>query len=184
MLVALPESRDLSEPVVTPRMHVRGPTYGLLDDVDVVRYLRDLWIEPSGVETPSVLAVDLQGRFPTPDALVELVLPLAREVSSGSYGQLALIFCTPNESAKIILRGLAESQAVSFFIADSVDAISDAEPGGPLTAAQLDTLERLRRLGGSATASVFAAEASLEPSAATNRLVGLRDLGLVQVHGR
>ena len=184
MLLSFPVSRDLPSPGPAPRMHVRGPTRGVLDDVDVVRRLRDLWIEPSGVETPSVLAVNLEGAFPTPDALVELVLPMAKTISSGSYGQLALVFCTPNESTRMILRALAESQGLSFFIADAVDAISDAEPAGPLTAAQIDTLERLRKLGGQATASVFAAEASLEPSAATNRLVGLRDIGLVQVHGR
>lgn len=126
----------------------------------------------------------LEGRFPTPDALVGLVLPLPKTISSGSYGRLALVFCTQNESTKVILRALAESQAMSFFVADSVDAVRDAEPVGPLTAGQRDTLEKLRKLGGQATASVFAAQASVGASAATNQLVSLSDMGLVQVQDR
>jgi hypothetical protein len=155
---------------------VRGPTYGLFTEGEG---LWSQWLRPSGVESPSVLAVDLEGRFPTPAALVDLVLPLANATSGGSFGQLALIFCTSDEATKTLLRALADAHGVSFFIADSVDAIREAEPAGPLTPAETETLERLRDLGGRTTVSVFATDASLEPSAANNRLMALHEKGLL-----
>jgi hypothetical protein len=169
---------------LAPLLHVRGPTHGVLDDVGDLRWLKEQWIEASGVETPTVLAVNLEGRFPTSAALVELVLPLAKAVSAGSYGQLALTFCTPDEATKVILRALAEANETPFFIANSIDEVRDAEAVGPLTATDLETLEILRGLGGRTTVSIFATEASLEPSAAHNRLVGVRDKGLVQWQDR
>lgn len=127
-----------------------------------------------------MLAVNLEGRFATPTALMELVLPLAKSVSSGAYGQLALVFCTPDQATKAVLAALGQANEATFFIADSIDDLRNAEPVGPLTAGELETLRVLRNLGGRSTVSVFAAEASLEPSAANNRLMNVSEKGLVQ----
>lgn len=142
------------------------------------------WIESSGVQDPTVLAINLEGRFATPSALMELVLPLAKSVSGGAYGQLALVFCTPEPATKAVLEALAQANQATFFIADSIDDLRDAEPAGPLTTGELETLRMLRGLGGRSTVSVFAAEASLEPSAANNRLMNVSEKGLVQWQDR
>ena len=163
---------------MAPGLHVRGPTHGVLDEPAQVDWRG--WVSASGVGEPTVLAVNLEGRFPTPAALVELAVPLAKSVSSGSYGQLALVFCTPDRATKAVLAALAQANDARFFIADSIDDLRDAEPAGALTAGELETLEMLRNLGGRTTASVFAANASLEPSAASNRLMNVAEKGLVQ----
>lgn len=179
MLLQVVSSHSPKRPLAPehPGLHVRGPTHGVFDQFPPARW--ENWLVPSGVQDPSVLAVNLEGRFPTPAALVDLVLPVAKAVENNSLGQLVLIFCTPDPATKIILRALAESHDVAFFIADSVDEIRNAEPAGSLTPTELETLELLHRLGGRTTVSVFAAEASLEPSAANNRLMSVREHGLL-----
>jgi HPt (histidine-containing phosphotransfer) domain-containing protein len=167
---------------LAPGLHVRGPTHGVLDAPEQIEWAK--WIRASGVREPTVLAINLEGRFATPAALIELVAPLAQSVSSGQYGQLALVFCTPDEATKAVLAALAEAHGATFFIANSIEELREAEPAGPLTAGERETLRMLRELGGRTTASVFAAEASLEPSAANNRLVNVSEKGLVQWQDR
>jgi hypothetical protein len=163
---------------MAPGLHVRGPTHGVLDRPEQIEW--SSWVRASGVGAPTVLAVNLEGRFPTPAALQELVVPLARSVSGGSYGQLALVFCTPDPATKAVLAALAEANEARFFIANSIEDLRDAEPAGALTAGERETLAMLRDLGGRTTASVFAANASLEASAAQNRLMSVAEKGMVQ----
>lgn len=167
---------------MAPGLHVRGPTHGVLDEPAKVDWTS--WISASGVEAPTVLAINLEGRFATPAALMELVVPLAKAVSGGSYGQLVLVFCTPDVATKAVLKALAEANDARFFIADSVDTLREAEPAGRLTPGEQETLKMLHNLGGRTTVSVFAAEASLEASAAHNRLMNIVDKGLVQWQDR
>jgi len=167
---------------MAPGLHVRGPTHGVLDEPEKIGWSN--WISASGVGEPTVLAVNLEGRFATPAALMELVVPLAKSVSGGSYGQLALVFCTPDQATKAVLMALAEVNDARFFVADSVDNLREAEPAGRLTPGELETLDMLRNLGGRSTVSIFATEASLEPSAAHNRLMNVADKGLLQWQDR
>jgi DNA-binding MarR family transcriptional regulator len=164
-----------------PRLFVRGPdTTGTLDDVEAIRRFRDSLVSPSGVTQPTALVVNLEGRFPTPSVLVELILPLAQAVRAGTYGPVALVVCSQDDAVWTVLRALAQAQSLPIFLARSPSELYDAEPAGALTPTEKETLEVLRRLGGRTTVSTFAAATSLEPNAATNRLVNVVNKGFVQ----
>lgn len=163
-----------------PRLELRGPTTGPLDDVAVNRRFREELVKPSGVEEPTALVLNLEGRFPSTAVLIELVLPLAQAAKSGAYGPLALVVCTRDEAVRVVLRALAQANALPMFLAASPGELHDAEPAGPLTATERETLEVLHRLGGRASVSTFAEATSLEPNAATNRLVNVVNKGFTQ----
>lgn len=164
-----------------PRLVIRGPgTTGPLDNVAEIRRFRDNLLNPSGVTEPTALVVNLEGRFPSPGVLVELILPLAQAARAGTHGPLALVVCTQDAAVQVLMKALAETYALPIFLASSPSELGDAEPAGPLTATERETLEVLRRLGGRATVSTFAEATSLEPNAATNRLVNVVNKGFVQ----
>jgi hypothetical protein len=146
----------------------------------VNRKFREDLVKPSGVEEPTALVLNLEGRFPTTAVLIELVLPLAQAAKSGVHGPLALVVCTRDEAVRVVLRALAQAHAVPIFLAASPGELHDAEPAGPLTATERETLEVLHRLGGRASVSTFAEATSLEPNAATNRLVNVVNKGFTQ----
>ena len=165
-----------------PHLFVKGPaTTGPLDDVAKIRRFRDEeLVVPSGVSEPTTLVLNLEGRYPTPSVLVELVLPLARAAKAGRYGPMTLVVCTQDDGARTVLRALAEAEDVPMFVAPSPRELDEAEPIGSLTLTERETLEVLHRLGGRSTIATFAQEAGLEANAATNRLVNVMNKGFVQ----
>ncbi len=164
-----------------PRLFVRGPdTTGPLDDVAGIRQFRDDLLNPSGVTEPTALVINLEGRFPSPAVLVELVLPLAQAAKAGTYGPLVLVVCTQDDAVRTLVAALAQMHGLPIFLARSPAELNDAEPAGPLTPTERETLQVLRRLGGRATVSTFAEATSLEPNAATNRLVNVVNKGFAQ----
>lgn len=163
-----------------PQLFVRGPdTTGPLHDVKAIRRFRDDLVKPSGVSEPTALVVNLEGRFPTASVLLELILPLAQAAKAGTYGPLALIVCTQDDSVRMVLRALAQMHGVAMFVAPSPSELDDAEPIGSLTPTERETLEALHRLGGRSTISTFATATGLEANAATNRLVNVLNKGFV-----
>lgn len=165
-----------------PRLFIKGPdTTGPLDDVVKIRHFRDAeLIAPSGVSEPTTLILNLEGRYPTPSVLVELVLPLTQEAKAGRYGPMTVVVCTQDDGLRTLLSALAQDQDVPLFIAPSPRQLDKAEPVGSLTATERETLDLLRRLGGRSTIATFAQAAGLEANAATNRLVNLMNKGFLQ----
>ncbi len=164
-----------------PHLEVRGPdTTGPLDDVERIRQFREALLQPSGVSEPTALVINLEGRFPTPSVLLELIIPLAQAARAGTYGPLALIVCTQDEGTRTVLRALAETRDLALYLAPSPDELEAAEPAGPLTPTERQTLGLLHRLGGRTTISSFARTAGLEANAATNRLTNVLSKGFVQ----
>lgn len=164
-----------------PHLFVRGPdTTGPLDDVAAIRRFRDDLLKPSGVSEPSVLVVNLEGRFPTTSVLLELIMPLALAARAGTYGPLALVVCSQDDAVRTVIRALAQMNDVAIFLARSPSDLDEAEAAGSLTPTELETLEVLHRLGGRSTISTFAEATGLESNAATNRLVNVLNKGFVQ----
>ncbi len=183
MLLNVPSRPRPAAPLeshLLPRLVLRGPTVGLWHDVNRIREYRDALVAPSGTEEPTVLALNLEGRFPTPGVLTELVIPLAKAANSRRFGPIILVICTPDEATRTVLRALAETSNVTFYVAHSSKDLSAAEPVGSLTQSDFDTLDILRRLGGRATVSAFSSMSGLAASAATNRLVGVLNKGLIE----
>lgn len=156
------------------------PTHGLVLDPGQIAAYRDSLIRPTGVQEPTVLAINLEGRFPLAEVLHELVVPLAQAARSGSLGPVMLVFCTPSAQVRDTLEALAEKHKLPLFIAPSAERIADAVPIGDLTATERETLEIVRRLGGSVNVAAFAKATGLAAPAATNRLVNVMQKGFMQ----
>ena len=127
-------------------------------------------VQPSGVEVPTVLIINLEGRFPSAAALYELMVPLGRALAAGSHGELALVLATPDPALATVIRAIAQSVGLGMFLAPSADSLDQAEPIGPLSPTDLETLAILRRLGGRASVSMVAQAADIDHKAAGNRL--------------
>lgn len=164
-----------------PRLVVRGPdTTGPLDDVVQIRRFREDLVKPSGVTEPTVLVINLEGRFPSASVLVELIMPLAQAARAGTHGPLAVVVCTQEDAVRTVVRALAQTHDLPIFLAGSPAELGEAEAAGTLTPTERETLEVLHRLGGRATISAFAETTGLESNAATNRLVNVLNKGFVQ----
>lgn len=167
-----------------PHLELRAPvmpggTVGpLVDRAAVAEFVANL-VNASGVKEPTVLIVNLEGRFPAPAVLIDLVVPLGEAASRGTRGPLAVVFVTSDDATRGVLKALAEAYDLAIFIAPAVDRLRDGEPAGALTATDHATLEVLQSLGGRATVARFAQAAGLEASAATNRLVSLQKKGFL-----
>jgi len=156
-----------------------GGTVGPLLDRDEVASFRDAVLAPSGVREPTVLALNLEGRFPSAAVLLELVVPLGRAARSRTHGPLAIVLCTTDEAVRTIIRAVAETHDLALFLAPAPDRLAEAEAVGVLTATERETLEILRHLGGRVTVANFAEASGLEPSAASNRLMNVSQKGFV-----
>jgi len=164
-----------------PHLFVRAPdTTGPLLDVAQIRQFRNDLLMPSGVSDPTVLMINLEGRFPTAGVLVELIMPLAQAARAGTYGPLAVVVCTQDESVRTVVRALAQTHDLPMYLAPSPRELGEAEPAGSLTPTERETLEVLHRLGGRTTISTFAQATGLQSNAATNRLVNVLNKGFTQ----
>jgi hypothetical protein len=163
-----------------PDLQRRSPTtLGPLLDLDVISDFIAAVVKPSGVGIPTVLVLNLEGRFPSASALFELVVPLGRAIASGKHGKLALVLATPDPTLRSVIRAIAESFGLGMFLAPSADSLDQAEPIGPLSPSDLETLAILHRLGGRASVSMFAQAANIDHKAAGNRLASLDQRQLV-----
>src|SRR5690349_4983544 len=61
-----------------PELEVRAPTAGPLTDVGEVAAFVDGLIRPTGARQPTVLVINLEGRFPNASVVFDLVVRLGR----------------------------------------------------------------------------------------------------------
>lgn len=110
----------------------------------------------------------------------DLILQPASAIPSGAFGNVSCVVVASDSHLKNYVRVVAMNSGAPIWISDSwSDYIHRAEPAGPLTESERETLEALRERGGEATASQIAEQLQLEPAAAGNRLAGLERKGFV-----
>src|SRR5688572_27991106 len=119
-----------------PRVEVRGPTAGPLFDAGQAALFHRQILGTTGVAEPTVLMLNLEGRFPSSAVLHELVVGLGGALRAGLYGQLMVVIATPDESVRDVLRALAAAHDVPLWVAASVDRLWLAEPAVPLSYAE------------------------------------------------
>lgn len=153
------------------------PTHGPVVDRAAIARFRDQLLPLTALQQPTVLAIDLEGSFPSAPVLIELVVPLAQEARSGKLGPLVLVICSPDPGVRDTLRALARAYELALFVAPSRYQLAAAEPVGDLTATEEESLRELQRLGGRVTVASFARATGLGAPAATNRLVNLLQKG-------
>jgi hypothetical protein len=165
-LMAEPGSFQLA-----PLLHLRSPaTGGVVDDPRKMDVFRTSLMNPTGVSSPAVIVLNLEGRYLTISALYNLIVPLGQAVRAGLHGDVSLIFATPDPATREGIRALAEAYQLPLYVAPSVNDLSEAEPVGQLTAGEHDTIEQMRRLGGRVTVAQLSEASGLDQPAAANRL--------------
>src|SRR4051794_37912886 len=91
-----------------PHLELRAPimpggTVGpLVDRAAVTQFVSGL-VNASGVKEPTVLLVNLEGRFPSPAVLVDLVVPLGEAARTGAFGPLAIVFIISDDATRSVL---------------------------------------------------------------------------------
>ncbi len=162
-----------------PHLQVRGPTAGPLFDTRSARAFIEQLVHASGVHDPTVLVINLEGRFPSAHVLYEMLVPLGRAIRSGAHGSLILVVTTPDPVLSDVIRSLAQTQDLPIFLARSTDEIGQAEPAARLSPSEEETLGALRRLGGRASVATLATATGIDHTAAGNRLANLDQRKLV-----
>jgi hypothetical protein len=163
-----------------PRLETRAPmTTGPVLDVDLVVDFANNLVKPTGAHDPTVLLINLEGRFLSATMLYELLVPLSGAIVAGAHGSIALVVATPDPALADVIRAIAHMYKLPLFLTTSKDEIGDAEPLGPLTPSDLETLQALKVLGGRASVSMVAQEAGIDHKAAGNRLSTLDDRHMV-----
>jgi hypothetical protein len=178
--IGFPALASLADSPPAPHLKLGVPaTHGPVIDRAAIARFREQLLHGTAVQQPTVLAIDLEGRFPTAAVLFELVVPLAQAARSGQLGPLVLVICTPDELVRNTLRALATAYELALFLAPSPAQLGEAEPAGDLTATERETLDTLQRLGGRVSVATFAKATGLAAPAATNRLVNVMQKGFV-----
>lgn len=162
-----------ASPEDLPRVEVRGPTAGPMFDLRASAQFRLQALGTTAVAQPTVLVLNLEGRFPSSAVLNELVTGIGAGLRSGLYGELAVIVATPDEGVRSVVRALAAAHDVPLWVAASAETPWLAEPAVPLSGAEQETLELVSELGGRVTVSTVAQAGGLDHTAAGNRLAGL-----------
>lgn len=164
-------SETVIERHFAPRLEVRAPaTGGVVEDPQLVDRFREQLFAETGVRTPTVLLVNLEGRFLTVSVLYQLVVQMAEAARRPDLAALTVVFATPDAATRDSIRALAETYNVPLFVAPGVNRLDEAEAVGPLTQGEQETLSLMRRLGGRVTVAQFANATGLDSPAAANRL--------------
>ncbi|WNV75161.1 hypothetical protein [Geodermatophilus sp. DSM 44513] len=154
-------------------------TGGLIDLPSVPSSVRHVAANQLGSRQPTVLVLELgSARFEV-QTLLEMLTPLAREIRAGRFGDVVLVVATTQESVARIVRMVSETEALPMYVTPSAAQVKHAHPAGRLTPTEKASLEALDFLGGHVTVNRFAAETSLELTAAGNRLSNLARRGYV-----
>lgn len=125
-----------------------------------------------------VFVLDLGGaRFET-QTLLEMLKEVWR-AASGTVRRPVVVVATDQPSVVRVVQMVAAADELPLYVMPTGGDLSLARPAGRLTPTEADSLTLLARLGGEVTANRFAQEASLELTAAGNRLASLAKRGYV-----
>lgn len=157
----------------------RPPT-AVYPDQHQVASFRDKEFPPTESGREQIFMINLEGAFFSPGALVEMILPLAQSIRSGTYGPTALLVVTSDNATIEFLESLAQRYDLPLFVSSSPnEPLTQARPVGALTPTEEQTLALVRSSGGEVTSSRIANLAGIEPNAAVNRVTGLARKGYV-----
>lgn len=149
-------------------------------DPEAAAIRRDTEFPPVPNGAPRIGVLDFGETVPTPAALLEFLVPLAEGVRSGRYGQFALFVSAPDDATREFVQYLSTARDFAIFVAPSLGQLNQAVPAGDLTPTEHETLDVLARVGGTITASDFAASIGIGVTTAGNRLINLSRRGYVQ----
>ena len=124
-----------------------------------------------------VALIDFGTVAPTTRVLREFFVPF-REATN-AHANVSYVLSSSDPATREVLSWMADANDLGMYITSSPEFLRDAEPAGDISAAEAETLEQLKRLGGTLTAAELAEWMGLEATAAGNRLVNLARKGYV-----
>ncbi len=161
-----------------PKLELRAPTADPMLDRGGAAAFLSAHVSPTGVHEPTVLQLNLEGRFLGVGALYELVVALGRAVKAGEYGPLSIVINTSDEATRQAVSAFAELLELPIYLSSTL-ALEDAWPAVEVTSTQEEILRALRDRGGRGTVTDIAGEVGSAHAAVSNVLTDLANRGLV-----
>lgn len=127
----------------------------------------------------SVVVMDLANSRWETETLLRTLTESITSIRNLPRTDVVLVVATTQPAVARVVDMLARALDVTLFVTPSADRLEEAEPVGRVTPVELESLSTLRVLGGRVTASRFADAASIEVTAAGNRLTKLANRGYV-----
>lgn len=163
-----------------PRLVVQTvSTGGLVSIPSVPQWARHRAVGELTAGGLGVLVLDLGVAKYETGVLLEMITAVGREVRSGRFGNAIMVIATTQPSVAKLADMVAYAEDLPMFIVDTPTELHEARPAGRLTSTERESLDLVDQLGGRVTANRFAAETSLEVTAAGNRLTNLARRGYV-----
>lgn len=161
-----------------------GTSRGVWASASDAAYWRERLFPPTAWQSPTVVSLDLGGVFPTPAFLEEFLLPLARGISSGVYGEMSVVVRTHDPGVQRYITNLGKLYQVPLYSAlrtYSIACVYDDEaiPAASLTPTEEETLTLVYEHPNGATSAQLAGECGIAITAAGNRLARLADRRLL-----
>lgn len=146
---------------------------------------RENTFQPTAGPGLHLRVLNLEGGFFELGVVDEMLMPVARGIPSGAYGDMSVVVVTSDDFVANYVRYLASSNRAPLWLSSSLEGFAEhAEPAGGLTEAEQETLRLVQRIGGRTTAAQLADALGIEQNAAGNRLVNLERKGYMFRHAR
>ena len=142
-------------------------------------------IPPTHPQSPTVVMVDLNDAFPTWDVLQAYLLPVAEDIKRGKLGDAVLVATSGNAGTRQLLQSWAVENEIPIYLAPYLPpaanqtGLPSAQPAGPLTPSDKETLDAISDMGGRVRASQLARRLGIQLTAASNRLSALHKKGYI-----
>jgi hypothetical protein len=153
--------------------------------INVVDATRSRPAPPTHPESPTIVMVDLNEAFPSWDVLQAYLLPVAEDIKRGKLGDAVLVATSGNMGTRQLLQSWATENDVAMYLAPYLPpaanqtGLPSAEPAGPLTPSDQETLAAISGMGGRVRASQVAKRLGIQLTAASNRLSSLHKKGYI-----
>jgi hypothetical protein len=142
-------------------------------------------VPPTHPESPTIVMVDLNDASPTWDVLQAYLLPVAEDIKRGKLGDAVLVATSGNVGTRQLLQSWAVENDVPMYLAPYLPPAANqtglpaAQPAGPLTPSDQETLGAISDMGGRVRASQIAKRLGIQLTAASNRLSSLHKKGYI-----
>ncbi len=152
----------------------------MINDPDVVPRGITYQLGRRAEEAPAaVVVMDLgDSRWET-ETLLRTLTESVTTLHNRRETDVVLVVATAQAAVANLVDMLAKALDISVYVTPNPDRLDQAKPVGKVTPVELESLSTLRALGGRVTASRFAEAASIEVTAAGNRLAKLASRGYV-----
>jgi hypothetical protein len=139
------------------------------------------FLTPERKSEPTIGILYLGSVHPTPNVLWNTVVAIGEDVRARRYGDnFSFVVSSEDVATRGIVQDIASSQALPVFVTSSLAQLERAEPAGPLTVKDRETLNLVLSAGGTVTAAELGEQLGVEQTTAGNRLIALNKKGYLQ----